>query len=48
MDSRDHKRRRISLGHRRRIYSEEKANVIAAVWGTNFIPFLAALAVYFA
>ena len=27
--------------HRRKIYSEEKANVVAAVWGTEFIKFLA-------
>ena len=31
--------------HRRRIYTEEKAKVVAAVWGTEFIQFLAALAV---
>ena len=27
----------------RRIYTEEKAKVVAAVWGTDFIPFLAIL-----
>ena len=31
--------------HRRRIYVEEKAKVVAAVWGTEFNPFLAALAI---
>ena len=32
--------------HRRRIKTEEKANVVAAVWGgEEFIQFLAALAV---
>ena len=31
--------------HRRRIYTEDKAKVVAAVWGTEFIQFLAALAV---
>ena len=30
--------------HRRRINTEEKAKVVAAVWGTEFIQFLAALA----
>ena len=29
----------------RRIYTEEKAKVVAAVWGTEFIRFLAALAI---
>ena len=29
--------------HRRRIYTEEKAKVVTAVWGTECIPFLAAL-----
>ena len=29
-----------SVSHRRRIYTEEKAKVVAAVWGTEFIPFL--------
>ena len=28
-------------GHRRRINTEEKAKVVAAVWGTEFIQFLA-------
>ena len=32
-------------GHRRRIKTEEKAKVIASVWGEEFIKFLAALAV---
>ena len=31
--------------HRRRIKTEEKAKVVPAVWGTEFIQFLAALAV---
>ena len=31
--------------HRRRIKTEEKAKVVAAVWGTGFIQFLAALAI---
>ena len=33
------------LQHRRGIKAEEKAKVVAAVWDTNFIQFLAALAV---
>ena len=32
-------------GHRRRIKTEEKANVVAAVWGTEFIKFFATPAV---
>ena len=31
--------------HRRRINTGEKAKVVAAVWGTEFIQFLAALAI---
>ena len=31
--------------HRRRIKTEEKAKVVAAVWGTELIQFLAALAI---
>ena len=31
--------------HRRRIYTEEKAKVVATVWGTEFIQFLATLAI---
>ena len=31
--------------HRRRINTEEKATVVAAVWGTECIQFLAALAI---
>ena len=31
--------------HRRRIYTEEKAKVVAAVWGTEVIQFLDALAI---
>ena len=34
-----------AYSHRRRIFTEEKAKVVAAVWGTEFIQFLAALAV---
>ena len=33
------------LWHRRRIYAEEKAKVVAGVWGTDCIPYLAALAI---
>ena len=35
----------IGKKHRRRINTEEKAKVVAAVWGTEFIQFLAAQAV---
>ena len=31
--------------HRRRINKEERAKVVAAVWGTEFIQFLAVLAI---
>ena len=31
--------------HKRRFYTEEKVKVVVAVWGTNYIQFLAALAV---
>ena len=31
--------------HRKRIKTEEKAKVVAAVWGEKFIKFLAALAI---
>ena len=31
--------------HRKRIYAEEKAKVVAAVWVTEFIQFLAVLAI---
>ena len=31
--------------HRRRISTEEKAKVVAASWGTELLPFLAALAI---
>ena len=34
-----------SENHRRRINTEEKAKVVAAVWGTELIQFLAALAI---
>ena len=33
------------MWHRRRIFAEEKAKVVAAVWGTAFIEFIAALAI---
>ena len=33
------------MKHRRRIKTEEKAKVVAAVWGTEFVQFLAALAI---
>ena len=33
----------ITLWHRRRINTEEKAQVVAAVWETEFIQFLAML-----
>ena len=36
----------VCWGHRRRINTEEKAKVVAAVWGTEFLQFLAALAVF--
>ena len=35
----------IRLWHRRRMETEAKAKVVASVWGTKFIQFLAALAV---
>ena len=34
-----------SWDHRRRIYSEDKAKVVASVWGAEFSQFLAALAI---
>ena len=36
--------RREGSDHRRRIETEEKAKVVAAVWGTEFIQFLVVLA----
>ena len=36
---------KIETGHRRRIYTKEQAKVVAAVWKTEFIQFLAALAI---
>ena len=33
------------LFHRRKIYTEAKAKVVASVWGAPFIQFLAALAI---
>ena len=33
--------------HKGRVYTEEKANVVAAAWGTELLQFLATL-VYFA
>ena len=35
----------LTLDHRRRIKTEEKAKVVAAVWGTDLIKFLATLAI---
>ena len=34
-----------AVKHRRRINTEEKTKVVAAVWGTDFIKFLATLAI---
>ena len=34
-----------SWRHRRRIYTKEKAKVVAAVWGREFIELLAELAI---
>ena len=34
------------MKHRRRIKTEEKAKVVAAVWGTEFVQFLATLAIF--
>ena len=36
----------LGANHRRRINTKEKANVVAAVWGTELIQFLAALAIF--
>ena len=36
----------ISLGYRRRTKTEEKAKVVAAVWETELIQFLAALDIF--
>ena len=36
----------VRSAHRRRIYTEEKAKVVAAVWGTELIQFLATLQIY--
>ena len=36
----------IQYTHRRRIKTEEKAKVVAAIWGTEFIQLLAALGVF--
>ena len=35
----------VKNNHRRRIELEDKAKVVASVWGTQFIQFLAALAI---
>ena len=35
----------VPAGHRRRIELEEKAKVVASVWGAEFVQFLVALAV---
>ena len=34
------------LSHRRRIITEEKAKIVAAVWGTELIQFLAAITIF--
>ena len=36
----------VSLIHRRRLKTKEKANVVASVWGEEFIQFLAALTIF--
>ena len=37
------------IGHGRRIYTDEEANVVTLhIWGTEFIQFLAPLATYIA
>ena len=38
-------RMRQGVAHRRRMYTEETAKVVAAAWGTECIQFLATLAV---
>ena len=38
-------REMISWGQRTRSYTEEKAKVVAASWGTEFLKFLAAAAI---
>ena len=44
--SRHHQVRHLkTAGHRRRINTEEKAKVVTAVWGTDFMQFLDVLAV---
>ena len=35
----------VSIRHRRRIYTEEMAKVVAAAWGTELFPFLEALTI---
>ena len=35
-----------AVSHRRRINTEEKAKVVAAIWGTECMQFLVALAVF--
>ena len=37
--------RLIDPQHRKRILTKEKAKVVVASWGTEFLPFLAALAI---
>ena len=39
-------KRRVLLTYRRRIKTEETAKVVAAVWGTELIQFLAALVIF--
>ena len=36
---------RLPITHRRRIYTEEKANAIADAWGTELLQFIAAQAI---
>ena len=41
----EHRRTTHTCFHRRNIYTEDNAKVVAAVWGTEFIKFLATLAI---
>ena len=36
----------VQYEHRRRIFTEDMAKVVAAVWGTEFIQFLSVLAIF--
>ena len=42
----DHCLTTLELKHRRRIKTEERAKVVTAVWGTELLQFLAALAIF--